>query len=325
MVPTQPTVTSNTGNDGLRRHVSSVLQVVKLVTEMKERHRLTLPALTDLLQLLKILLPPNILPASVYLLRKLLRQVLALTLGRDSSGFARIHLCNNAECGYMYEDDSTKCVRCGAERYAVQRSGKKKPVQELRYLGLSQGLRVLLMSKHVCSALHDFDLPHMVDSNHSVFSSDLSERMCHLFIPQYEHMDDDTRREYKIRFFSTGQVCTAEELAEHTSRVQSGEAKRTMLITVEGGCDAFQPFKRRVWSTWMYGYRVCCIDWFTAEKGEFEIVTAISEGAAEGKAAHVVAALDAQEMIELCPLEAHKVTPAHQGVVHLAFVYVCKC
>jgi hypothetical protein len=291
-----------------------VLQVVRLITQFKERHRLTLPALTDLLHLLKILLPPNILPATVYRLRKLLRQVLAASLGEDSHGFRRIHLCSNTECEYMYTDEQTEnCPKCGRARHVVQRNGKKKAGQELRYLGLSQGLRILLMSKHVCQGLHEFDVADMVDSNHSVYSSQLSEHLCMRFIPNYAHMSDEVRRDYKIRFFKTGQVCTQQEWAEHTSRIDEGQAMRTMLVMVEGGCDAFQPFKRRVWSTWLYGYRLQAINWTTTAVGEFEIVTAISEGAAEGKAAHIVATLDAQQLASLCPVVATERTPAQQG------------
>lgn len=284
------------------------------MSEFKERHRLTLPALTDLLHLLKILLPPNILPATVYMLRKLLRQVLAHCLGEESSGFNRMHLCANTACAYMYVDEgTTHCPKCGRARHVVQRSGKTKAAQELRYLGLSQGLRILLMSRHVCKGIQDFDTAEMVDSNFSVYSSALSEQLCTQFIPDYDQMADDVRRDYKIRFFRTGQVCTAQQMAEHTLKIDAGQAMRTLLVTVEGGCDAFQPFKRRVWSTWLYGYRVQCINWSTAAKGEFVIVTAISEGAAEGKAAHIVAALDAQELTRLCPLLASQRTPANQG------------
>ena len=291
-----------------------LLQVVRLVGELKERHRLTLPALEDLLQLLKILLPPNILPATVYLLRKLMRQVLARTLGDDSPGFQRLHICSNTECAYMYDDnDTTSCPKCAQARYVVQRSGRKKAAQEVRYLGLKQGLRILLMSRRVCEGIQDFDLESMVDSTYSVFSSELSEDLCCHFIPGYSRMLDPVKREYKVRFFRTGQVCTSQEMEQHTAKVAAGQAIETILIVVEGGCDAFQPFKRRVWSTWLYGYRVQCINWYTGEKGHFEIVTAISEGKAEGKAAHIVAALDARQMNELCPRLASQRTAAHTG------------
>jgi hypothetical protein len=73
---------------------------------------------------------------------------------------------------------------------------------------------------------------------------------------------------------------------------------------VEGGCDGFQPFKRRVWSTWLFGYRLTCVNWYEGGASQFEIVTAISEGATEGKAAQVAAGLDAQQLIQLCPPSA---------------------
>jgi hypothetical protein len=280
------------------------------LSQFKERHRLTNPALRDLLQLLKILLPPNILPASVYLLKKLLRHCLAHCLGEHSTGFKRMHLCPNKDCSYMYVDKDTDCCpKCGKHRHVVQRNGKRKPALEVRHLGLTQGLRVLLMSRQVCKGIQDIDTAALVASNYSVYSSQLSEQLCEIFIPGYKSMDEDSMRQYKVRFLSTGQVCTAQQFTQHTASIVAGTSLRTMMLLVEGGCDAFQPFKRRVWSTWLYGYRIQGIAPSTAAKAEFEIVTAISQGSAEGKAADVVTSLDAQELLQLCPLPASKRTP----------------
>jgi hypothetical protein len=70
------------------------------------------------------------------------------------------------------------------------------------------------------------------------------------------------------------------------------------------GCDGFQPFKRRVWSTWLFGYRLTCVNWYAGQSSQYETVTAISSGASEGKAAQVVAALDAPQLIQLAPPSA---------------------
>lgn len=54
----------------------------------------------------------------------------------------------------------------------------------------------------------------------------------------------------------------------------------------------------------MMGYRLVCVNWYDGRASDFEVVTAIAEGECEGKATHVVAALDAQELIQLAPPSA---------------------
>lgn len=279
-----------------------MLQVVKLIADLKHRHRLTQPAMTDLLALLKLLLPASSLPGTVYKFSQAIRRALNEALGRE--GWQTIHMCGNDQCQHLYTSDSeTVCPNgaCKQPRYIVQQNGKLKPRRELRYLGLRTGLRVLLMCKHVCSGLHDFDLAGMVDSHHSFYSSQLSEQFCYMFIPGYQEMSGPCRRKAKIRFYASGQVCSDQVWEQHQCDIQQGHDTSTRLLVVEGGCDAFQPFKRRVWSTWLFGYRLVAINPLTASKGVFEIVTAIAEGKSEGKAAHLVAALDAKELRELAP------------------------
>jgi hypothetical protein len=183
-------------------------------------------------------------------------------------------------------------------------NGREKAIRELRYLGLEQGVRILLMSRKVSSAINNFDLTSMVDSTYSVYSSRLSEHLCNYFIPHYSAMGADEARKAKIRFFDSGQVCTDQEWDCYIAEVRAGTRKRTKLLMVEGGCDGFQPFKRRIWSTWLFGYRLTCVNWYEGGASQFEIVTAISEGACEGKAAQVVAGLDAQQLVQLCPPSA---------------------
>lgn len=78
------------------------------------------------------------------------------------------------------------------------------------------------------------------------------------------------------------------------------------MLVVEGRCDAFQPFRRRQWSTWLHGYRVVCINWNTAHKGDFDVVTGIAAGKYEGKTGHLTALLDAEHLKELSPMLACK-------------------
>jgi hypothetical protein len=117
-------------------------------------------------------------------------------------------------------------------------------------------------------------------------------------------MAPEQARTAKLRFFESGQVCTDAEWEQYNSEVAAGTRRPTKLLMVEGGCDGFQPFKRRVWSTWLFGYRLTCVNWYEGGASQYEVVTAISEGASEGKAAQVVAGLDAQQLIQLCPPSA---------------------
>jgi hypothetical protein len=137
-----------------------------------------------------------------------------------------------------------------------------------------------------------------------MFSSGLSEHLCRQFIPQYATMAPAERTTAKHRFFDSGQVCSDEDWQTYQREVKEGTRMPTKLLVVEGGCDGFQPFRRRIWSTWMWGYRLVGVNWALGNLGQMEIVTAICEGATEGKAAHIVAALDAQEFIELSPPSA---------------------
>ena len=283
-----------------------VLQACQLIAEYKERHRTTLPALKDLLLLLQALLPPkNRLPRSVYMFRKVSRRVLERTSG--GSGFQRLHMCSDPECTHMYTDPAHRqCPECKKPRYQRLENGPEQAIRELRYMGVANGVKTLLMSKKVGQAIGTFDLEGAVDSAHSLFSSRMSEHLCHYFIPEYAGKSEADKRTAKLRFFETGQSCSEAEWLRYTQEVNAGTRQRTVLIVVEGGCDGFQPHKRRVWSTWMWGYRIVCVNWAVGNLSQMEIVTAISEGATEGKAAHVVAALDAHELIELAPPSAEE-------------------
>jgi hypothetical protein len=279
------------------------LQVVHLLTQYRERHKLTSRAFIDLLAILQLLLPANCLPRSEYSFQKASRSVLTQTLG--GTGFQRLHMCSDPECPHLYENkEDRSCPRCQKPRYQTLQNGREKAVREVRYMGLEQGVRLLLMSRSVSQALQNFDLEGMLDSVYSVYSSVLSEDIAKWHIPGYMGMAPDQQRAVKSRFFSTGQVCSDAEWELYCQQVQAGERKRSVLLMVEGGCDAFQPFKRRVWSTWLMGYRLTCVNWYDGRASDYEIVTAISEGASEGKAAQVVAALDAQQLLQLAPLSA---------------------
>jgi hypothetical protein len=299
-----------------------LLQAVHLIAAYKEKHRVTGSAFEELLTLLHAMLPPSCLPRSFYMFRNASKAVLKETLG--GTGFQRLHLCSDPECTHLYEDPGLRqCPVCHSPRYKTLENGKEKVVREVRYLGLQQGVRLLLMSRSVSHALSAFDLTGLVDSVHSGYSSRLSDQMCNRFIPGFQNMEPQQRRTAKLRFFETGQVCTDTEWEQYTLDTQAGRRQRTKLLVVEGGCDAFQPFKRRIWSTWMMGYRLTCVNWYDGHASDFEIVTAIAEGATEGKAAHVVAALDAQQLRLLSPPSAHERMHGRAGADAPLTVLVC--
>jgi hypothetical protein len=280
------------------------MQVVHLLTVYKEKHRVTRSAFTELLDLLQAVLPPNtLLPRSFYSYRMGSRAVLTETLG--GPGFQRLHMCSNAQCTHLYDcKDDRECPKCKSPRFKKMQNGREMAHREVRYMGVQQGVRVLLLSRSVSHALASFDLTGMVDSVHSVYSSRLSDNLCKHYIPDYDSMSAHEARKAKIRFFHSGQVCTDEEWRQYRAQVEAGERNRTLLLMVEGGCDAFQPFDRRVWSTWLMGYRLTGVNWYDGRDSDFEIVTAIASGATEGTAARVVAALDAQDLLLLSPPSA---------------------
>ncbi len=293
-----------------------MLQVVHLLTGYKEKHKATLEAFADLLSLLHVLMPPSCLPRSLYMFRKVTLSLLSKTLG--GAGFQRVHLCSNPECTYHYDNQvDRECPLCDKPRFETLPGGKEKAIREFRYLGLEQGMRVLLMSRSVGSALQSVDLSGLVDSPYSVFSSKLSRHLCTLFIPGFSDMTEQRQRTVKLRFLESGQVCTDAQWDQYVEEVRDGRRQRTLLLTVEGGCDGFQPFKRRVWSTWMMGYRLRCVNWYDGKASDYEIVTAISEGATEGKAAQTVAMMDAQQLILLSPPSASERVNGAEGAFSL--------
>lgn len=278
-----------------------VLQVLHLLAEYKERHRLTGPALEQMLRIIKFILPDSNLPATMYMFKKMLREVLVKQLG--STGYKMIHVCADPECEHVYNDDERQCPRigCGKDRYIKQPNGREKPARTIRYMGLRQGMQLMLMSRVVCSAMDAFDVRKMLDRTYSFYSSQLSDHIAIAFVPGFADMLSDEQREVKAIFYKTGQFCTEEQFLRMEADIAAGRQRPSRLIVLEGGCDGFQPYRRRQWTTWMLGWRIKGIDWRQIARKETQIVTAISEGAVEGKAASVVAALDAQELLRLMP------------------------
>lgn len=256
-----------------------------------------------ILTFMKFLMPNCKLPGSHYLFRKASRQVLAHVIG--CSGFSRLHLCSEMECTHLYEDDSDECPLCKSPRYMVQQNGKRVPHRELMYLGLEHGVRVLAATREVGLAYASYDAEAAIDEPWSWLSSRLCERLCNHFIPGYRQMGEEMRRQAKYDFFTTGQVFTSREMRDRWIReVEDGTRNETLLFLVEAGCDGFQPFRRRVWSTWMYGYRIINVDVVGGGSSHSEIVVAISSGKSEGKAAQTVAGLEALQMKDLAPPSA---------------------
>ena len=279
-----------------------VLQAVRLLSQYKERHNTTGPALKDLLLMIQALLPPNSLPRTPYLLKKVSNRVVDAIMG--GPGFRKFDLCSNPECTHLYTDDTeTECPKngCGKPRRSRLENGEEEPIRSLRYMGIETGVRNLLASTHVCRALHTFPLKEMCESEYSLFSSELASHLCQEFIPGYKEMDPGQQATAALRFFDTGQVCSDQEWQQYQLEVQQGVRQRTKLLLLEGGTDGFQPYNRRQWTTWMLGYRLVNMNWRQEGAGQGEIVTAISEAAVEGKAVHVVAQLDAKQLVNLAP------------------------
>jgi hypothetical protein len=291
-----------------------VLQACQLIAEYKETHRCTQPALEGLLKLLQALLPKNHLPQSLYHYRKVASAVLKQVFGGPT--FRRLHLCSNAECSHLYTDwESRYCPECAAPRYEKTLDDKERAIRELRYMGIENGVRALLMSKQVGRAIMDFDIVKATEEPHSLLTSDWALQVCREYIPDFESMGLEQAMTAKRRFFTTGQVFSSEEeYEEYTREIEAGERQRTLLLLVEAGCDGFQPFNRRIWSTWMWGYRLQCVCPREGETDDMAIVTSICSGATEGKAAHVVAALDAKELEALAPPTADERQRGGDGV-----------
>jgi hypothetical protein len=291
-----------------------VLQACQLIAEYKERHRITAAALKDLLMLLDALLPTSsCMPKTPYMYKLVSRKVLVHTFGGPT--FSRLHVCSDLECPHLYTDPAQReCPDCGKPRFHKLLNGPERPIQSLRYMGVDRGVRTLLMSKKVGRSIDAFDLQEALDCPHSMYSSGFSEHLCRHFIPAYATLEPAAQRTAKHRFFSSGQVCSDAAWRRYTQEVSEGKRRRTKLIVVEGGCDGFQPYRRRVWSTWMWGYRLTGVDWHLGNLAQMEIITGISEGATEGKAAHIVASLDAHRLKELAPPSAHERELGGSGV-----------
>jgi len=281
-----------------------LMQVVGMVSAFRVRHALTGPAFEELLLLLQACMPRcNILPWTTYRFKKVGRDILQQTMGGE--GFQQMHLCKNKHCTHLYQDDRQRtCPLCEEPRYQQLENGEERAWHQLRYIGVEHGMRVLLTSKEVGRGLANFDCAAMVDTTYSVYSSRLSDALCDYFIPHYGGMDPDVARAAKIQFFESGQVLPQHEYEAYKVGVAEGVLRPTKLLLVEGGCDGFQPYQRRQCTTWLMGYRLMCVDWETGHRTDYEVVTALSEGESETKAAQVVCGLDAQQLLRLRPPSA---------------------
>jgi hypothetical protein len=80
-------------------------------------------------------------------------------------------------------------------------------------------------------------------------NSELGSHLSDFFIPSFSNLPEAEKRNIMCRFFETGQVCSAADLSA---------APDTHLLMILAGADGFQPFKRRVHSTTLIGFRYVC-------------------------------------------------------------------
>lgn len=107
-----------------------------------------------------------------------------------------------------------------------------------------------MQRKSWCQARAQFDMAAERATPGSIFSSPLCERMCRNHIPGYDSMPAEQQSAAALQFLLTGQCCAAHQM----------EGKlRTILLILEQGADAFQPFKRRDHSTWVLAFRCAVI------------------------------------------------------------------
>lgn len=94
------------------------------------------------------------------------------------------------------------------------------------------------------------DLRREVADPCSFYQSEGMRNTAALFIPSFHEMSEDARQEALFQFFSSGRASTR-EFAEQV--VSSG--RKSMLLMLKLGMDAFQPWKRRVYSITLMGFR----------------------------------------------------------------------
>lgn len=116
----------------------------------------------------------------------------------------------------------------------------------VRYCGIANCLRILMLRADWCKARAQFDLGEERKNPASMFSSPLAERLCDMYIPGYASMEASQRGAAADRFLTTGQCCSEAEVRCNPP---------TVLLLIEQGADAFQPFKRRDHSTWVLAFR----------------------------------------------------------------------
>ena len=282
------------------------MQVMTMLAEWKQDNpTVAIEAFESVLTIMRAMHPNCKLPTSHYTFRALGKRVLSRVLG--TTGYKRLHMCPKMDCTHLFEDDSLWCPLCGERRYMKLTNGRIVARRELRYLGLEGCMRVLLASRNVGLARHAFDTADHASQPWTFLGSRLADHLCEYFIPGFAHMSPDEALQAKCDFFTTGQVfCTPEVRKQYLEEVRDGVRWETILLVVEGGCDGFQPFKRRIWSTWMFGWRLLNIDVVGGGSSYCEIVSAISSGASEGKAAQTVTGLEALQLKALAPPSAQE-------------------
>lgn len=281
----------------------NVLQMHNLLTEHRERHKATGPAMASMLAIMHACMPKvNHFPRTMHMVGKVGDTVVREVLGGPA--YTSLDLCQDPKCSTIYVGEKSnleKCPVCGLGRYKTLQNKKKAPIRVLRYMGVDAAVRVLLTSQSVCQALHSFPTLKMIDSGYHMLSSHLAHYLCRIFIPGFDTWDRRKQRTMALRFFLTGQVLTDEEWNHYEILVHQNPDNATKLIILEGGADSYSPNKYKTHSTWMQGFKVVNIDWREHAYSQGEIVTALSGAAVEGKAVQTVAQLDSKLLKKLEP------------------------
>lgn len=256
------------------------MQAMQLLCAYKKHHVQSDGASRDLLYMLEMMLPDaHHLVPTFYQQRLWARRQLCKQFNGDTM-FTR-DLCADPSCDYQYLNypgaASDKCPECSTPRYKcvlppqlqsadtlpqqhtqgtwccrAARGGAPLPggplqgARKLRYSGLENGVRVLMQRPAWCRAHQRFDVKEAMAATGSIMNSPLMEVFYNTYIPAYDTKSDAEQRAAAELFLRTGQVCSEEEASRR---------QRTILLLVESGADAFQPYKRREHSTWMHAFR----------------------------------------------------------------------
>lgn len=134
-------------------------------------------------------------------------------------------------------------------------NGAVEPRRKVRYFGVGNMIRAALLSVEFCQGLLLQDVRGDLANPCSVYHTDSFRHLSRTFIPQLDAMSQSDQHDALVNFYLSGRASPPSD-GERASEA----GRQTALLLLTMGMDAFQPWKRRVYSITLMGFRCVNVD-----------------------------------------------------------------